>query len=546
MNDWMGSNNSALAIVRVSSRRQEGNISHETQEQEIRAYCSKQGLELKEVHRIVESAQDSDFRKQFSKALSAAITSEIRHICYYMYDREARNLTDIERFEKLVRSDVVVLHYIRDNKVFHQNSPDGDFFMRDVQAVTNKHFIRNLRAKVNDAMTKKAESGWHPSNHVPLGYALQRIKDDRGRELKRGTIVVRDPNEMNVRWVIREFELRAQGYSFEEIRTSVIAEGLVPAEKIKNYWKNAIEKRINNPFYSGRIRWKGKEYPAKHELIIPPQLVDRARRVRRRTRSLSLSENRSGIFAGGWIRCGECDCAIVYDPKKKVTKFLKKTSVFHYYHCSNGKKHHASMRGLNVTEEAIWSGLEKAIDAISVSAELAREIAKALNDSHKFALGAAVHQLEHAKKTTKALEAREDQLYEDMVQGVIDQEGFRRMIQKARSEKTRMQAVIDQAQSQIQGKYRETASSIIELCRQAKSLYLMRSPLEKREFLEIILSNPRLNGASVEFDLKKPFSTLALMSGNEKWRTLLDDFRTECAAFQGGYHLEKPRTSGSE
>lgn len=38
------------------------------------------------------------------------------------------------------------------------------------------------------------------------------MKDESGRELSKQSIVVRSPDEMKVRQVLREFELRAEGY----------------------------------------------------------------------------------------------------------------------------------------------------------------------------------------------------------------------------------------------------------------------------------------------------------------------------------------------
>jgi hypothetical protein len=68
----------------------------------------------------------------------------------------------------------------------------------------------------------------------------------------------------------------------------------------------------------------------------------------------------------------------------------------------------------------------------------------------------------------------------------------------------------------------ETAESILELATDAKSLWLSRSEVERREFLSKILSNQVLDGLTVRYDFKKPFAVVAKMAGNEKWRTQRD------------------------
>ena len=66
----------------------------------------------------------------------------------------------------------------------------------------------------------------------------------------------------------------------------------------------------------------------------------------------------------------------------------------------------------------------------------------------------------------------------------------------------------------------ETAKTVLELARDAKSLWKVKSPKERKEFLSAILSNPVLDGATVRYDLKKPFAVLLKMAANgekEKW-----------------------------
>ena len=64
----------------------------------------------------------------------------------------------------------------------------------------------------------------------------------------------------------------------------------------------------------------------------------------------------------------------------------------------------------------------------------------------------------------------------------------------------------------------ETAKTILELATNAESLWKMASPQERKEFLEQLLSNPVLNGTTVEYQIRKPFVTLSEMKQDENWR----------------------------
>jgi hypothetical protein len=63
----------------------------------------------------------------------------------------------------------------------------------------------------------------------------------------------------------------------------------------------------------------------------------------------------------------------------------------------------------------------------------------------------------------------------------------------------------------------ETAKTVLELATSAKSLWISKSPQERRELLDLILSNPILDGLTVRFELKKPFAVLVKMSEKEEW-----------------------------
>ena len=55
----------------------------------------------------------------------------------------------------------------------------------------------------------------------------------------------------------------------------------------------------------------------------------------------------------------------------------------------------------------------------------------------------------------------------------------------------------------------ESVKSILELATSAKSLWIRKSAQERKDCLNMILSNPVLEGVNVRYELKKPFAVLA-------------------------------------
>ena len=521
----MGKNNLGLAIVRVSSKRQEDNISHDLQERKIKKYCSEFGITLSRVVKIVESAKRSDERKKYSEALNSALVQNIRHVLFYMNDREARNLTDNEKNEAHVLDDKIAIHYVNERKVLHKDSPSSDFFTRDIYAVTNKHFSRVLSEKIIDVMTKKAEDGWFPGNHPPLGYEHMRLKGPDGRNLKRGTVIVPSSNEKILLLVKSEFELRAKKYSYDEIRSHNLSNGLVPKYLENSYSRAAIEKRLKNKFYRGEFIWREQLYEGKHELIIDKQtleLVDESFGATKRPIKTKFNEN--GLFGRGWLKCGvvKCNCNIVYDPKTKMIKSTGDQKVYHLYHCTNGRKIHPSLKGMNIHEDSLWTQFGGAVDRISISKEWAEQIANALNELFKKVKANRKNEMAGYKQGLSALETSEDDLYKHFTNGILDEAAYKRQITHIRNERTRLTSLLENANNHIDDVCQETAQSILELASNAKSLWLTRTAKERLEFLDMLLSNPRLEGSTVRYDFKKPFFVLAKMRENESWRARRD------------------------
>lgn len=117
------------------------------------------------------------------------------------------------------------------------------------------------------------------------------------------------------------------------------------------------------------------------------------------------------------------------------------------------------------------------------------------------------------------LDGAEDGAYEDLRKGMLDDEGYRRRVKRVRDKRFEFTAMLEQKQHSITDAGFETVESTIELAKQAKTLWLSRSPDERREFLELILSNPVLDGPTLRYEMKKPFAVLAEMAKKEDWRS---------------------------
>lgn len=514
--DWRNyANTRGIGIIRRSHARQKENCSDEIQRLEIERGANELGIEIVSYDDFIESSKNSGSRKKYQEALRRARRIGADHIFFYMTDREARNLTDVEANQEAVLRGDIVLHYVKDRKCLHKYSPESEFQLREFQAVIDKSWSRKLSVRTTATQDHKVREGIYPGNKGVLGYLIGKAQGSKWSGL------VPNPDIKIREWVNREFELYTQGMSFKAIRDACIKEGLVPADQKKSYWQSSVERRIKDPVYFGKFRWNDEVYDGSHEVIIPSSILQKAKqRLEGRKTYGRRDFSGRGMMANGWLKCGgeDCGCAVIFDPKPKVNKQTGLTKVYNYYHCTNGRGVHVNMKGMNITEERLWEQFEKSLDEITITKMLAKQVAAALNESHKNTCKETLAEIDEFEKRLDSLDGRKSQLVDAVLDGLISREDMNLRKRSLEEERAAILEKLRVKQVAITNKANETAKSILELAIDAKSLWKERSAYERIEFLKMILSNPTWDGVSVQYEMKKPFALLREMKRLENWR----------------------------
>ena len=129
------------------------------------------------------------------------------------------------------------------------------------------------------------------------------------------------------------------------------------------------------------------------------------------------------------------------------------------------------------------------------------------------------------KRTVEDLQAREDKVVGLYVDGKLDDVTYQRQRDLLLTEKHAALDRLAAASEELDDKYLVTADRIFELAKQARTLWIQRTPTERRQLLEMVLSNPRLDGVTVRYDMKKPFAILSEMTKGNDWRARRDSNR---------------------
>ncbi len=534
---WDDGNDRAMLICRISDRKQKDGVSLDAQQRAGGAYAAHADIRLAEVRSFQESAKRSELRVTFHAAIEQARRANIKHLIFPFFDRMARNFTDWEMLEEMIRDGSIVLHVVASGLVLHKDSPDSDFFATDINIAQAKQENRTRTTKTIDGMEERCERGWYPSR-PPQFYEHRPVLDEAGRPLKRGS-TIEGPSEAGRRLVRREMELHLQGFSLDRIRERCLSEGLVPAKMVRSYTKSIIDRHLKSEFYAAlpaprqdperpgevfksQFTWRGTTYAAKHEPIFSYVEWEQLR-ASFGQKSTYRKLKHDGLFAQGplSLTCATegCGCKITYAPKSK-----KKGVTYRYYRCADGKRVHVGReeKQINVREEEILDQLGTALDAIALTPDVVQAIVNGLNETHRTAMQAKQRAAEGYRATAKELEAREDRLFDRFDANEIDRATYDRQLARLRAEKAETFEKLRQADETEDSKYLVTAERVLELAKSAKSLWETRSAQERRDLLERLVCNPRLEGRTVRYDLKKPFSVLAQMHGEGGWRPQRD------------------------
>jgi site-specific DNA recombinase len=511
----------SILLCRISDLKQDGGFSIDAQKKYGLEYIHENNLELVvEPFCFIETASKSKKRTKFQEMLSKLKKliqkSKVAiHLVVEKKDRLSRNFTSLEELQEFVLEGKLVIHYYKDKKIVDKNSTPADILFDDMNTAMAKYIALNIRGETKKGMLEKAQQGWFPSR-PPTGYVNLKVNETDSFGKKK-SIIGLDRRKGVAEAVIRIFELRATTeLSYSDIAKQVKNEKIFPKEVrlSRTLCKSGVEGIIKNNFYEGFYDWQGHRCEGKHELFVPQHYI---RNIRDRSINKSYKRKPSGVLSS-FLTCSECGCQITYDPRKKHLRTQNKTVIYHYYHCTDGRRYHKEnkQKQINLNQERILALLSKPVGEISITEELARTVSDALRKTHEKTITQHRKTMKMYQDMVIETENREDKLLQLLEDDTIDTEAYKNRIQSIRKDKRKYEGLLEETSVLVSTQFYETTEKIIELAKDAESLWKERNESEKVEFLKIILSNQTLNTSSgdknhvtVEYDLKNPFKKLA-------------------------------------
>lgn len=473
-----------VLFARVSSREQEETgYSLPSQEKLLKEHAERKGLVVARRFSISESASGRNQRKTFEEMMEYVKKNNIKVIVCEKVDRLTRNLKDAVSINEWINGDPErEVHFVKENCVLNKNSRSNEKFIWNIKVSVAQYYIDNLSEEVKKGQKEKIAQGWLPAK-PPLGY---KTVGERGHKIH----VIDEEKAPLIR---KMFELYATGeYSLKKLVETMYESGLRTRGGNKLV-KSRLAELLSDPFYCGKIQWNDQVYDGRQEGLITKEVFDRVQDVLRSKNTPKYSKH--FYLFKGLIRCGECNGIITWEGHKGIV----------YGHCNYYRN---CSQTVWVKENEIVDQIKPIFGRLRVrSARFADWMRKALKESHKdqvaYRESATVELERQVKRAQKRLEA----LYDDKLDGKIDNDLYERKFRQYTAEKERAIEAM-QRHSNADTKYYELGISIFELSQIAEDAYEKASNDEKRKFMNLMLDSMSLRDGILSGTYSKPFEIL--------------------------------------
>jgi DNA invertase Pin-like site-specific DNA recombinase len=284
-----------VVYARVSTDKQ-ADLSIPAQLEAMRAYAhQKHWLVAEEFIEPGASAKTTE-RPALQRLLTRIRDSKRKTdvVLVHKIDRLARNVYDHATIKALLTQRHVQLASVVENV---DDTVPGQL-VENIMASIAQFYSANLSEEVKKGMRQKVLNGDWP--HLPpRGYVSVKNADGHGAHI-----------EVHPRLgplVSRAFELYATGnYSLRSLAERLATDGLL-ARSGSPLPQSQIQRMFTNPFYAGRISWKGLDVPAKHRPLASPRIFERVQHViKQRHRDVGVKGSVQGFPLRGIAICADC------------------------------------------------------------------------------------------------------------------------------------------------------------------------------------------------------------------------------------------------
>ncbi|MBI4065331.1 recombinase family protein [Candidatus Gottesmanbacteria bacterium] len=490
----------AVLFARVSTREQaEEGYSLPAQERLLKEYSIKNQFNLVRKFSVPESARGKQERKLFNELLEYIYEhKDIKIVVCEKVDRITRNFNDAVKLDDWLKEDEErQIHFVKQSLIIHKKSRSHEYLQWDIYLALARQYSNNLSEETIKGLDEKAAQGWFPGNHK-RGY---KAVGDIGQKLW-----VIDKENSEHKFIEMAFILYNTGnHTLRTLSKELFEQGWNTSGKPISI--SELHKLIVDPFYCGEFIWRGKLHKeAKHTPLVSKELFYSVQdRLQRKLKAGKYIKHEY-LFGSSLTMCDECGRAVTWETKKG----------HNYGHCTRHNTNCSQRK--YIREELVEQKVMDYLDSFKVeNPRLLDWIRKALKESHKDEMDYHDTTIKDLDEQYLKIKNRLDVLYDDKVDGLVSKEQYE---VKREQYEQQLNNIVDAKQKHNKANinYLKLGMNIFELAQKGRELYEKQASLsEKKELLNFVFSNLKINGEKVVPTAHNGFEVIALRAKNQDW-----------------------------
>ena len=255
----------AVIYVRQSTDGQDDLLSPEVQIRKCHDLADKYDIDVVGVYDdIAISGGSAEKRRGFQLMIADAISTQhpFEMIIVYDISRFTRKTKDLLNYRDLLKE-----HGVRIQSVTEPHNGDAASDEAWVHtSAGNESLLPRTARKTRDSQFEAVKRGYHPGGVPPFGYKAQKVVVKTERNSPTGRPKVREtvhsklvPDPKTARYVVKIFEMNAQGHSATDISEYLVGQG-VKTRNGNDFSPGAVLTILHNRRYTGRQeRGKGSK-----------------------------------------------------------------------------------------------------------------------------------------------------------------------------------------------------------------------------------------------------------------------------------------------
>ena len=477
----------AIILARVSTEEQmnEGQ-SIPAQLAKAREYARRKALPIKSEYQFDESSI-KDRRTKFEQVVAEIKKSKEKvALVIDCVDRLQRSFKESVLLDDLRKEDKLEIHFIREGLIIHRDSNSSELTRWDMGVLMARSFVLQISDNVKRTNEYKIRRGeW--IGKAPIGY-VNITKEDGGKNI--------EPDPTRSQFIIKMFELYSAGNcSLKMLADKLKKMGLKSNTKAPKPVGTALVYHcIKNPFYYGMMNYKGNLYPHKYAPLISKDLFDLAQQILAGYHKKPFAYASKLYAFRGLVKCADpaCGCTITPETHKG----------HNYYSCTNGKKIHAERAYVREEDlltpiEEVIAGLQMPDDKIDETVDKLKKINKAKNEFYFDSLAGL-------RKEHDQIEKRVSNSYDLLVDGSITTDIYNSKLKEYKEKQSELEAQMALYTTADESFYLN-ANVLLHVVKKASQVFEGSEPETKRQILNFLLQNLKLDGKKLSFELKTPF-----------------------------------------